>query len=68
MQGAILANVDVDHENPIINPYWGPKNMWLSLKTTTYIMFQYLGLGHFVMVTLEENLSYATHHFATGCN
>ncbi len=65
MQGAILANVDVDHQNPIITPYCGPKNMRLSLKTTTYIMFQYLSLGHFVMVTLEQSLSYATHHFAT---
>jgi hypothetical protein len=65
MRGAILANVDVDHQNPIIIPYCDLKNMRLSLKTTTYIMFQYLGLGHFVMVTLEQILPYATHHFAT---
>jgi hypothetical protein len=51
--------VDVDVENLVITPYCGPKNMWPSLKITTYTSFQNLSLGNFISEACKSgNISY----------
>jgi hypothetical protein len=54
MWSAILPIVDVDLEDPIIIPYYGPKNMWPSLKINTYTPFQNLGFINFILMRLAN--------------
>ncbi len=42
--------VDVDLEDLVILPYYGPRNMHPSLNTTTYTLFRDLFVGSFVLV------------------
>jgi hypothetical protein len=50
--------VDVDPKDPIILPYYDPKNMHPSLSTTTYTPFHDLFVGHLIFVRLVDFIVY----------
>jgi hypothetical protein len=55
-----VAPIFDDMEDPTILPYCGPKNMKLSLSITTYIPFEDLHEGDFVLACPFELEMYPT--------
>jgi hypothetical protein len=49
-RASIRIVVDVDPEDPVIPPYYGPKRMCPSLSTTAYMPFRDLFTSNFVLV------------------
>jgi hypothetical protein len=54
LQSSILAIIDIDHEDLVIIPYYGAKNMWLSLKIIDYTPFTNLDIEGFVLMKLTN--------------
>ncbi len=49
-RASIRIVVDVDPEDPVIPPYYGPKRMCPSLSTNAYMPFRDLFASNFVLV------------------
>ncbi len=57
-RASIPTIVDVDLENHVIFPYYGPRSICPSLNTVAYLLFCDLFVGNFVLVRFTDPTIY----------